>query len=86
MLANLEEVAPWGTVLRRMPRPCAILMGKGPVSVLLALVVMEVVCVYGVMTVQGLGGRYRFCPVSEPPLATVWRAVGFCIQRVGVEL
>lgn len=45
MLANLEEVAPWGTVLRRMPRPCAILMGKGPVSVLLALVVMEVVCV-----------------------------------------
>lgn len=38
------------------------------------------------MTVQGLGGRYRFCPVSEPLLATVWRAVGFCIQRVEEEL
>lgn len=47
-------------------RPCAILMGKGPVSVLLALVVMEVVCGYGVMTAQGLRGRYGFCPVSEP--------------------
>lgn len=41
---------------------------------------------YGVMTAQGLGERYRFCPVSEPLLATVWRAVGFCIQREGVEL
>lgn len=34
MLADLEVVVPWDTVLRRTPRPYAILMGKGPVSVL----------------------------------------------------
>lgn len=34
MVADLEEVAPWGTVLRRILRLCAILMGKGPVAML----------------------------------------------------
>lgn len=41
---------------------------------------------YGVMTAQELGVRYRFCLVCEPPVATVRRAVGFYIWRVGVEL
>lgn len=87
MLADLEVVVSWGTVLRRIPRPCVILMGKGPVSVLTFIGGDGELCVlYGVMTAQELRVRYRFCSVCEPPVATVWRAVGLYIWRVGVEL
>lgn len=62
-------------------------MGKVLVPCGLSLVVMEAMCVCMVwVTAQRLGVRCRFCPVSEPSLATVWRALSSIFRGWGVEL